>query len=230
MKYIGEELENFESAHLWRRYTISFVKKYLKNKDTVEIGSGLGSFSELLVKHCRNLALVEPDKSFTNSLKKKFSNNHKIKNIVNGTVDDLKGKKFEAIVHFQVLEHIKDDQEEINKNLKILNDQSKLIVCVPAFMSLYSKFDKSIGHFRRYEKKDFEKFNLGNSKIVKMFYIDSIGYILYKIHSFFVDSTNPSQLSIMIWDKVFIPLSFVSDFLFNYKFGKNLIVIIEKHS
>ena len=52
-------------------------------------------------------------------------------------------------------------------------------------MSLYSKFDKSIGHFRRYEKKDFEKFNLGNSKIVKMFYIDSIGYILYKIHSFF---------------------------------------------
>ena len=58
-------------------------------------------------------------------------------------------------------------------------------------------------------KKDFEKFNLGNSKIVKMFYIDSIGYILYKIHSFFVDSTYPSQLSIMIWDKIFIPFSFV---------------------
>ena len=51
-------------------------------------------------------------------------------------------------------------------------------------MSLYSKFDKSIGHFRRYEKKDFEKFNLGNSKIVKMFYIDrsrlySIKFIVF---------------------------------------------------
>lgn len=230
MKYIGEELDNFEQAHFWRKYTLSFVKKYLKNKNTAEIGAGLGSFSELIVKYSKELSLIEPDKDFSDILKKKFSDHHKIKNVINGTTDDLKGMKFEAIVHFQVLEHIKNDQEEITKNLEMLNDQSALIICVPAFMSLYSKFDKSIGHFRRYEKKDFEKFNLGNSKIVTMIYIDSVGYILYKLHSFFLDNTNPSKFSIMIWDKIFIPLSYVFDFLFNYKFGKNLIVIIQKQS
>ena len=35
--------------------------------------------------------------------------------IVHGTIDNL-NEKYDAIIHFQVLEHIKDDNSEILKN------------------------------------------------------------------------------------------------------------------
>ena len=50
---------------------------------------------------------------------------------------------------------------------------------VPAFQYLYSNYDKSIGHFRRYQKKRFEDLAKKNKwKIEKMIYFDSIGFYL----------------------------------------------------
>ena len=96
-------------------------------------------------------------------------------------------------------------------------------------MSLYSNFDKSIGHYRRYEKKDFKKFELKNSKIEKMFYIDSFGFLIYKLFNIFINSDKPNKTLIFIWDRIFIPLSIILDKLLLNKIGKNLIVIIKKN-
>ena len=230
MKYIGQELENFNHASLWRKYTISKVSKFLKGKNVLEVGSGIGSFSEILLKYVNQLTLVEPDQDYCNFLKKKFQNSTKVKKIYNGTVSSLKTEKFDVIIHFQVLEHIEDDNEEILRNLNLLNDNGFLIVCVPSFMSLYSKFDKAVGHFKRYVKDDFSKFTLNKSKIIKMFYIDSSGYIIYKMFGFFLNSEYPNKYMIMIWDKIFIPISIILDKIFFYKIGKNLISIIQKHN
>jgi hypothetical protein len=127
-----------------------------------------------------------------------------------------------------VLEHIENDQEEISRNLNLLNKDGYLLICVPSFMSLYSNFDKSIGHYRRYIKKDFLLFNLQESKIEKMFYLDSSGYLIYRIFKLFLNSSNPKKFMVYIWDKIFIPISFVLDKFLNDKFGKNLVVIVKK--
>ena len=229
MKYIGEELENFKLATFWRKYTLSFFKQHLKNKKVAEVGSGVGSFSEIAVEYCSELNLIEPDKEFAEYLKHKFKNNSKINKIVNGTSKDLENQKFDAILHLQVLEHIVNDQKEIDDNLNLLNNKGKLLIIVPAFMSLYSNFDKAIGHVKRYEKKDFNNFELKKSKIIKMIYIDSCGYLLYKLFKLIINRDQPSKWSIIVWDKIFIPLSKIFDFIFRYKFGKNLIIIIEKN-
>ena len=228
MKYIGEELENFNHASFWRRYTLSKVIKYIKGKNVLEVGSGIGSFSEILLKHVGQLTLIEPDQDYYNLLKKKFEKSSKIKNIYNGTVSNIKSEKFDIIIHFQVLEHIKDDNEEILRNLELLNNEGYMIICVPSFMSLYSKFDKAVGHYKRYIKEDFLKFKLNKNKIIKMMYIDSSGYIIYRLFSFFLNSEYPNKYMILIWDKIFIPISIILDKIFFYKIGKNLISIIQK--
>ena len=226
MKYIGEELENFSIATFWRKYTLSKVDKFLKDKKVLEVGAGTGSFSELIINKCESLTILEPDDNFFEFLKKKFYGYKNVK-VVHGTIDNL-NEKYDAIIHFQVLEHIKDDNSEILKNLSLLKNCGYLLICVPSFMSLYSKFDKSIGHYKRYIKKDFLEFNLGNSKIKKMFYIDSVGYFIYRLFKIFIDSEKPNKFMIFIWDKFFIPVSYLFDKLIFYKIGKNLIVIIKK--
>jgi len=229
MKYIGEELENFKYASLWRKYTISKIKKYLKGKKVLEVGSGIGSFSEILLKYVDELTLLEPDKEYCEILKKKFKNSDKIKEIHNGTISEI-NKRYDAIIHFQVLEHIEKDNEEILNNLNMINENGYMLICVPSFMSLYSKFDKSVGHHRRYVKQDFLNFNLGKSFIKKMIYIDSSGYIVYKLFKIFLNTDYPKKFMIIIWDKIFIPISFILDWLLKYKIGKNLIAVIQKKS
>ena len=228
INYVGKELDNFSVARLWRKYVIYSLKKYFKDKKVLEVGSGIGSFSELIIKDAKSLTMLEPDKNFSLYLKKKFKDNNKVIEIINGTTENIKANKYDAIIHCQVLEHIENDQEEITRNLNLLNKDGYLLICVPSFMSLYSNFDKSIGHYRRYTKKDFLLFNLQGSKIEKMFYLDSSGYLIYKIFKLLLNSSNPKKFMVYIWDKIFIPITFVLDKFLNDKFGKNLVVIVKK--
>jgi len=128
-----------------------------------------------------------------------------------------------------VLEHIKNDKKEINISLSKLNKKGYLVILVPAHNELYTKFDKEIGHFRRYKINFFKKLKLKNSKIIKLQYLDCLGYFLYYLNKmFYKDEVYPSESKIFIWDKFFTPLTFFLDKFLNYKFGKNILCIIKK--
>ena len=137
--------------------------------------------------------------------------------------------KFDSIMYMNVLEHIEKDEEEINNSLKILNKNGMLIILVPAHQKLFSKFDKEIGHFRRYDLNFFKNLHLQDAKIERLYYLDSAGYFLYYLNKlFFKNESYPSALKIFIWDKFFTPISLFLDYLTNYKFGKNVLCIIKK--
>ena len=94
---------------------------------------------------------------------------------------------------------------------------------------MYSNFDKEIGHFKRYEDNFFKNLSLDNAKLKKIFFIDSFGYLLYFFNKLiFSKEVYPSKFKVLIWDKVFIPLTYVLDFLTFYKIGKNIICIFKK--
>lgn len=57
---------------------------------------------------------------------------------------------------FDVLEHIEDDQAFCAELFRILQPNGKLVVTVPAFQSLYSGFDREVGHYRRYTTRRLE--------------------------------------------------------------------------
>ena len=134
---------------------------------------------------------------------------------------EIRNGKFNSILYMNVLEHIKNDKKEINISLSKLNKKGYLIILVPAHNELYTKFDKEIGHFRRYKIKFFKKLKLKNSKIIKLQYLDCLGYFLYYLNKmFYKDEVYPSESKIFIWDKFFTPLTFFLDKFLNYKFGK----------
>ena len=61
-----------------------------------------------------------------------------------------------------------------------------MIFNVPAYQSFFSEFDRSVGHYKRYNKKDFinieKKTNL---KIEKLVYYDSIGFLFLVLNKIF---------------------------------------------
>ena len=154
--------------------------------------------------------------------------------IINSTIQNL-NQQFNTILYLVVIEHIEDHENEILEAYSKLENDGYLIFIVPAFQNLFSKFDASVGHYRRYEKKFFLEFAKKNKiKCVKAHYFDSIGYFiilmskLFNFMNFYIHKNkNTVTLGIKFWN-LLIPISKILDKILFNLVGKSLICIYQK--
>ena len=225
-KYPEIALERFDKANFWIIYFVFIIKKFLKDK-ILEVGAGCGSFTKGYMKNFQSITLSDMDDNSCNLLKKNFINEKNI-NVLKSHVKDM-DNKFNTLLYFNVLEHVKEDKLEIKNALEKLNYGGHLIILVPAHQKIYSKLDKAVGPYRRYDIDFFKENKFENSKIVKLHFLDFFGYALYYLNKiFFKNETYPTALKIFIWDKVFTPVTTIVDFIKGYKFGKNILCIYKK--
>ena len=127
-----------------------------------------------------------------------------------------------------MLEHIKDDVSETKFAAKRLNKNGILIFSVPAYQTFYSSFDKSVGHYRRYNKQDFIKLEKKTGlKIEKLVYYDSMGFLFLILNKLFSLKQTNLKNKIYLWN-LLMPISKVVDFLTFNKFGKSLLCVFRK--
>ena len=227
MDYAGKELEIFDTAKVFQKYVYFLIKKYFKNK-IFEVGAGIGSFTRNYNDSYKEIYLSDLDKNNYLVLKKKFSKKKNIK-INNQKINQI-NIKFNTILYLNVLEHIKKDKREINLAISKLNSGGHLIILVPAHQKLYSKFDKAIGHCKRYNINFFKNNKFKNASVEKLIYLDMVGYFLYFCNKiFFKEEIYPSKIKVFLWDKFFSPITIVLDFITNYKYGKNIICVYKKN-
>jgi len=222
--YSGWELPHFDKARNFRNYQFDLIKSHIKN-NIAEIGPGTGSLLEkyiFLTK--KKIYLFEPTKKFCVLLEKKFKKKVKIFNSY-----FISNKKYNTIIYMDIIEHIFNDKDEILKAYNNLARNGKLIINVPAFKILFSRFDKDVNHFRRYQKNTFSKtLNELNIKKYNMIYYDSVGFFLSLLSKFFSKNYKKKfGLKIRIWDKLII-LSKIIDMITFNSFGKSLLIIIKK--
>ena len=224
IQYDGFELEHFDSASNFRQYQISLIKEYIVGS-LLEVGAGKGGLAVKYINLTDDITLIEPDKKLFNFLKKKFK--RKKISIQNTSIKKIK-KKFDVIIYFDVLEHIKKDLTEVKIASKKINKNGYLIFSVPAFQLFYSNFDKSVGHFKRYNKNDFLEFSKKNNlKIIKLVYYDSIGFLFLVLNKIFsLDQTNLKG-KVFLWN-LLIPISKILDILTFNTFGKSLLCVFKK--
>ena len=224
LKYDGFELEYFDNSNNFRKYQLNLIKKFLKN-NTAEVGPGRGGFVNYYKKYCKFLYLIEPDKKLCGLLKKKYPNKKII--IKNSTINKIQ-TKFDTIMYFDVLEHIQNDLKEVLSAKKRLKKNGCLIFSVPAFQIFYNNFDKSVGHYKRYNKEDFITIaSKTNLKIEKILYYDSFGLLLIIFSKIFNISNKNLGKNIKIWNFL-IPFSKILDVLTFNKFGKSLLCVFKK--
>jgi len=222
--YDGHELEHFDNAHNFRNYQLQLIKKYL-GSNLLEVGPGQGGFVEIYKKFVKKILLVEPDKRLCKFLKKKIKG-QKIK-INNCTINNV-NKKFDSIIYFDVIEHIKNDLDEVKKAKKRLSKNGYLIINVPAHQYFYNNFDKSVGHVKRYNKHDFKIIEKKTGlKIEKITYYDSIGFLFLILNKVFSLSSKNLNHKIKFWNSL-IPISKIIDFLTFNMIGKSLLCIFKK--
>ena len=227
MKYLNEVLEFFDISDNYRSYQIELFENYV-GKEILEVGAGRGKIIEILAQNSeKQFTLLELDKNFFDILNNKF-NSKNIK-VLEERTQNIKDNKFDTIFYLDVIEHIEDDRFELDTAYNLLKKNGHLIIIVPAFQILFSKFDQKVGHFRRYRKEFFKRYSdEKNLKIKKLVYFDFLGFFII-LFSKLLNLTNSKKttLGIKIWNFL-IPLSRLIDKITFHSIGKSIVCIYEK--
>lgn len=230
--YIGNELELFEHATVWKNYYGRFLAPFLKGK-VLEVGAGIGGTTRELCNGTQEKWLcLEPDPDLYAKLDAKIKSKQLpgCCSCLKGTTGDLpQQEKFNAIMYIDVIEHIEKDADELERASSLLAKNGHLIVLVPAHQSLYNQFDKAIGHYRRYNKQMLRNAAPANMKLVRIMYLDSCGLLASIMNKYLLKQDYPTLKQIRLWNKVMIPVSKVTDFILNYTVGKTVVAIWQKN-
>jgi SAM-dependent methyltransferase len=230
-KYTGtRELEIVSDNATWyNNYLLSFLLKACPRGEgkIMDIGAGLGYYARKLKTKGYDVVCMDLDKEYCKRMEE-------IGLSVVRSMDEVEDASFDFIYSINVLEHIEDDDEALKIWAKKLKPGGSVFIWVPAFMALYSSFDKLIGHFRRYRKASLvEKMNAAGLSVEKVRYADSMGFFVALLYKLIRGSRgrgngNISKTEVMIFDKLIFPINRITDAISSNLFGKNVWVVASK--
>ena len=230
-RYIGDELAIFRNAHNWKNYFGKQLKPFLTG-DVLEVGAGSGATTEHLFNpECRSWTCLEPDAGMCRDLERMISERNMGErcSVICGTLESMRpDRTYDSIIYIDVLEHIEHDREELAHAFRHLRTGGKLVVLSPAYMYLYTAFDKAIGHYRRYTSKTLLDVFPSNMNIVMKKYLDGFGVMTSLANKWFLKQKYPTESQARLWDSYIVPVSRVFDPVFGFSFGRSIIIVAEK--
>jgi SAM-dependent methyltransferase len=235
--YPGKELEAMSGASNYHRWILEIFKPYL-GKQLVEVGAGIGSFSDLILKHhlCESLSLVEPSDAMYSQLAihaQELSANVQIYTY-HGTFIEaaplIKARHSpDSILYVNVLEHIADDEGELKAVYQTLSEGGRVFIFVPALTWLFGNFDSQVGHFRRYSKAELEgKLRNAGFKILQSSYFDFPGIGPWWVKYCLMKSDTLESGAVTFYDRFIVPTVRRIESVVTIPLGKNVIAIAER--
>lgn len=202
-KFLYQDLFRLEKTHWWhiaKRKTVkNLLKRHLKKRKgkILDIGCGTGKNMESL----QDFGTVWGIDSSSEAIK--FCQKRGLKNLKLGRAEKTKfpANFFDLVTLLDVLEHT-DDNKALLESKRILKQKALLVVTVPAFPILWSKWDEVLHHKRRYTKSSLKNLLENNGfKILNLSYMHSYLLLPYLI-------IRPIK-------SIFFPVNYSSDFKIN---------------
>lgn len=222
-----ETLESMTQAVWYNQWTLKKFAKYLKG-NILEVGCGIGNFTNFLKKYGNVWAMDIVDSYI------KQTSQIAGRGINVGFGDIEKGEyffakqKFDTIVCLNVLEHIKDDKKALENMHELLKKGGYLVLLVPAFDFLMGEIDKSIGHFRRYNRSELKGIlEDAGFEIIKNRVINFLGGIGWWFSSKLLSESRVNEGKIKVFN--FIAPFFLSlENLVEPPLGTSILIIAKK--
>jgi SAM-dependent methyltransferase len=124
----------------------------------LEIGSGTGNITQFLCAEGREVMATDVVPVYRNELQRLFGDRPNVRvgkfDLTAKAPYEFVADPFDSIVCLNVLEHIEDDLFALAQMRDSLATGGSLALLVPAHRFLYGAFDRAVGHFRRYEKRE----------------------------------------------------------------------------
>jgi SAM-dependent methyltransferase len=223
-----EELRNIEKfLPKYNQYIVDLCAQYISpHSQVMDFGAGMGTLSMLLKKKfgCP-IITVEIDSSNVAILEDLGFKNFK-------NIEEI-DYKFDLIFSSNVLEHIENDVQTVQKLRDKIKPGGYLYLYLPAHKILWTKMDEIVGHYRRYSRSGIlGMLSAGGLKVVRCHYADSLGFLatlLTKLIGYNHKSGIGSGKSLKFYNDFVFPASRLIDKIgFKYLVGKNLVITAQR--
>lgn len=149
-----EVLEGLSAAVNYRNWICDLASPHLGPRP-VEIGSGNGDYADTLADRGHRIVASEAEPSRRTMLEHRFATDERIEvRDIHLPLDDGDRRgEFTGAVAINVLEHIEDDLGAVRSMAELVEPGGKVVLFVPAFPIAMSRFDREVGHYRRYRRE-----------------------------------------------------------------------------
>ncbi|MCH2021953.1 MAG: class I SAM-dependent methyltransferase [Saprospiraceae bacterium] len=231
----SDTLDLIRDAGKFNKWMYQTIKPFCKGK-ILEIGSGVGNISQFFLEDGDDIMLSDLRQGYCDRLKDNFSSYKTLQGIklmdLTDPEFDIKFKNlfnsFDTIFALNVIEHIFDDKLAIKNCRKLLKNNGNLIVLVPSYQKLFNGIDKSLDHYRRYNKKTLSTLFIDNNlKIVHKRYFNFMGIFAWFFSGKLQknDSIPAGQMRLY---NILVPIFRIIDVLVFRAFGLSTIVVGKK--
>lgn len=201
----SQTLEDVSSAVRYHAWLTSLAEPYLGD-DPVEIGSGRGDYAERWATGGRRVTATDADGRHLAALYARFANNDAV------TVRELAAPSEEtadhsAVAAFNVLEHIPDEVAALRGFGRLLRPGGAVVLFVPAFPFAMSRFDRAVGHQRRYRLDSLlAALAAAGLRTERLHYVNAPGLLAWFAGMRVLGMTPSDGPALRLWDRGVIPI------------------------
>ena len=227
-----EELSNLADADRFLNWICDEMEPHLGRR-VVEVGAGVGAIASKLATQDRTVVAIEPATNVFPELCRRTGSNVAIdaRQITSQQLLTSEGSgTFDSVVYVSVLEHIRDDTDELRTAFELLRPGGTLAIFVPAMPSLYGSLDFKSGHYRRYDKALLSSVVLGAGfDMIDLHFMDLVGVVPYFLMYRVLDVPTLDSGSSKVYDSMIVPVSrFIQNRVGPPALGKNLLAVARR--
>lgn len=236
-QYGTETLEVISAANNFNYWMYKTIARYCRGQ-ILEIGSGIGNISKYFLEDGATISLSDFDEEYMPGLKDQFKSKENLNGIfhidfsdnnIEKAHPDLLGK-FDTIFALNVVEHISDHNLAVKNAHKLLKENGKIVILVPAFQRLFNQFDEQLDHQRRYTARTLKTLIETNGfKVKHSRYFNFIGMLGWLISGNILRKKMIPGGQMKIYDAL-VPLWKIIDFFTCRFVGISIIQMGEKES
>lgn len=231
-EYSGTELDALAGAVNYYSLLSRRFAPYARGR-VVEVGAGVGTFAEYLLRipAVTELVLVEPADNNFPTLRERFAGNPRVRT-VHGYLEQLDaGTAADALVAVNVMEHVEDDRAFLEHAGGVLRPGGHLLLFVPAVPQIYGTLDAAFEHFRRYTRGGLDaRLRETGLDVLDLRYTNLPGVLGWALMGKVLRRRTISPASVETYDRWVMPVVSRVEEFWRPPIGQSLLAIARRRS
>jgi SAM-dependent methyltransferase len=197
---LPHDLDAMADADAYNAWLVDRARKWLRGR-VLDAGAGIGTHTSRLVGLADEVVALEPEAELAALLQSRVP----AATVVQGDAWAVEGP-FDAILCFNVLEHIPDDRAVLGRFQELLAPDGALCVIVPAHPRLFGSLDHAFGHERRYSADELRaKLRDAGLDPVLVRHVNPVGAMGWLVQSHLFRRSSLPRGDLKIYDRL-VPL------------------------
>jgi len=220
-----QSLESVASAHAYHAWLTDLARPYL-GEHPVELGSGLGDYAQTwLDQGLPRITVTDRDPDRLERLRTRFDDDARVDVLDLDVFAEPKGS-YSSYVAYNVLEHIEDHVGALRAAHELLRPGGAVIMLVPAFQFASGRFDRLVGHVRRYTRAGLaDAYREAGLEVERIHYLNAPGLLAWFVGMRLLSMTPGDGPLLRMWDSLVIPLTRRIESKVKAPFGQSVFAV-----